>query len=43
MGMEMAAVPNAVQGEFILASPVFWRPRGAGPVAEGTRIMGVAL
>jgi hypothetical protein len=38
-----AGVPNAVHGAFIRASPVVARPRGAGPVAAGTRITGVVL
>ena len=41
--MEIAGVPKAVHGAFILASPVAARPNGAGPVAPGTKITGVAL
>src|SRR5436190_988591 len=43
IGMEMAGGPRAVHGEFILASPVDARPNGAGPVAAGTKMTGVAL
>jgi hypothetical protein len=43
MGIEMAGVPKAVQGAFILGSPVEARPSGAGPVAAGVRITGVVL
>jgi hypothetical protein len=41
--MEIAGVPKAVQGEFILGSPVDARPNGAGPTAAGDKITGVAL
>ena len=37
--MEMAGVPKAVQGAFILGSPVDAKPEGAGPVAAGVRIL----
>ncbi len=43
MGMEIAGVPKAVHGAFILGSPVDARPNGAGPVAAGDRITGFAL
>jgi hypothetical protein len=43
MGMEIAGVPKAVHGAFILGSPVDARPIGAGPRAAGVRITGVAL
>src|SRR5215469_14811295 len=42
-GMEIAGVPKAVQGEFILGSPVDAKPKGAGPAAAGDKITGVAL
>ena len=35
MGTEMAGVPSAVHGAFILGSPVVDSPSGAGPVAAG--------
>jgi hypothetical protein len=41
--MEIAGVPKAVHGAFILGSPVDARPSGAGPVAAGDRITGVFL
>ncbi len=40
--MEMAGVPKAVHSAFILVSPVYAKPNGAGPVAAGVRITGVA-
>ena len=43
IGMVMADVPMAVHGAFILGSPVDDKPNGAGPMAAGTRITGVAL
>ena len=43
MGIEIAGVPKAVHGAFILGSPVDARPSGAGPVAAGTTITGVVL
>src|ERR1700693_233670 len=43
MGIDMAGVPKAVQGAFILGSPVLDKPKGAGPVAAGVRITGVDL
>jgi len=43
MGIEIAGVPNAVHGAFILASPIDAKPNGAGPVAAGTKTTGVAL
>src|SRR5882762_551175 len=42
-GIEIAGVPRAVHGAFILESPVDDKPSGAGPVAAGTKITGVAL
>ena len=42
-GIEIAGVPRAVHGAFILGSPVDDKPSGAGPVAAGTKITGVAL
>src|SRR5262249_34614816 len=43
IGIEIAGVPNAVHGAFILGSPVDAKPNGAGPTAAGVRITGVAL
>src|SRR6266853_357759 len=43
IGIEIAGVPKAVHGAFILGSPVDARPNGAGPTAAGVRITGVAL
>src|SRR5262249_26022992 len=43
MGIEIAGVPKAVHGAFILGSPVDASPCGAGPVAAGTKITGVVL
>src|SRR6201993_485207 len=43
MGIDTAGVPRAVQGAFILGSPVVDKPRGAGPTAAGVRITGVDL
>jgi hypothetical protein len=43
MGIEIAGVPKAVHGAFILGSPVEVRPSGAGPTAAGVRMTGVAL
>src|ERR1700719_1517018 len=43
MGIEIAGVPSAVHGAFILGSPVVDRPRGAAPGAAGVRITGVDL
>src|ERR1700674_2260897 len=40
MGIDTAGVPSAVQGAFILGSPVLDKPKGAGPVAAGVRITG---
>jgi hypothetical protein len=40
-GMEIAGVPKAVHGAFILGSPVDAKPGGAFPVAVGTKITGV--
>jgi hypothetical protein len=42
-GIEIAGVPKAVHGAFILGSPVDAKPKGAGPVAAGTKITGVVL
>jgi hypothetical protein len=42
-GIEIACVPKAVHGTFILGSPVDARPSGGGPVAAGTTCTGVAL
>jgi hypothetical protein len=41
--MEIAGVPKAVHGRFILGSPVDDKPSGAGPVVAGTKITGVDL
>ena len=41
--MEIAGVPKAVHGRFILGSPVDEKPSGAGPVAAGIKITGVDL
>ena len=43
MGMEIAGVPKAVYGAFILGLPVDARPNGAGPIAAGDKITGVAF
>ena len=43
IGTEIAGVPSAVHGVFMLESPVDASPHGAGPVAEGARITGVVL
>jgi hypothetical protein len=39
----MAGVPKAVHGEFSRESPVDVNPSGAGPIAAGVKITGVAL
>ena len=41
--MEIAGVPKAVHGAFILGLPVDAKPNGAGPIAAGDKITGVAL
>ena len=43
IGTEIAGVPNAVHGEFILELPVNAKPSGAGPGAAGTSMTGVVL
>src|SRR6266567_3243876 len=43
IGIDIAGVPKAVHGAFILGSPVDARPNDAGPTAAGVRITGVAL
>jgi hypothetical protein len=40
MGMEIAGVPKAVHGAFILGLPVDARPNGAGPIAAGDKWKG---
>lgn len=38
MGTEIAGVPNAVYGAFVLGSPADAKPNGAGPVALQRRV-----